>query len=305
VGGEKEVSFTDAKILEIDEPAYRAYPGWSISQIKHLPQEAEWFHGLYVADPPLFEYNETAELVFGTQVHAEFLEGKICTQVPDWALTSNGQRRGKAWDAYREGHAAIECLSAKEIAAVQGMRRSIESQPKIANLLWGEGNVEQAVVAKDTETGLLVKGRIDKIRGDRRKFIVGDLKSFAFDSTDRRKVAARIHDNGYALQAAFYWDLAAAVFEAEPLDFVFVFAQKRAPWNVRAYPLNPNALEWGRRRYCEALQDLSRRLVSGDWVSDGHDDVTNAIDLPPYAYSDDPELSKPHRFEEFDAFSSI
>lgn len=293
----------DATAPKIDETTYRAAKRWSVSQFKHLPLEPEWFRGLYIAQPPEFEFDETSDMVFGTQVHAEFLEGMECRPIPDWALTSNGQRRGNKWEAYRDSHPAIECLNAKEIAAVQGMRRSIESQPRIADLLWGEGIVEQPIFATDSETGLLVKGKIDKIRGNPRRYILGDLKTFAFDSTDRRKVASRIHDSGYALQAAFYWDLAAALFESEPIEWLFVFCQKKAPWNVRSYPLNPNALEWGRRHYQEALRDLKRRLDGGDWTGPGHNDVKTAIDLPAYAYSGDLYESRPRRFEEFEAFS--
>ena len=242
-------------------------------------------------------------MLFGTNVHSEFLEGLVCKQIPEWALTSNGQRRGKVWEAFRNSHPAIECLSAKEIAAVQGMRRSIESQPKVADLLWGEGLVEQVIFAKDSETGLLLKAKLDKIRGTLRRFIIGDLKTFAFDSTNRRKVSTRIHDAGYAIQAAFYWDMAAAVFEVEPIEWLFVFAQKKAPWNVRCYPLNPNAIEWGRRRYREALRDLRRRLDKNDWTGEGHNQTNCAIDLPGYAYSDDAELAKPRRFDEFEEFA--
>ena len=302
--------FINATLPQIDEPAYRAAERWSISQAKHLapPAKPEWFHGLYIADPPLFEFDETKDMLFGTNCHAEFLEGKQCTQVPEWALTSNGQRRGGKWEAYRDSHPAIECLSAKEYAAVQGIRRSIDSQDRIANLLWGDGKVELPIFAQDKETGLLVKGKIDKLRILPEGMILPDFKVTCIDVDDPRKVAIKIFEMKYHLQIAFYRDLVTAAFGQTPLSCLLIFAQNKPPYNVRAWTFNDNDIDLGARRYRVALDELKRRLDAGDWFNKArHNELNFGPDgmlLPKWAYTDNPDDNAPVIYSEFEQFSN-
>lgn len=291
---------------DLDETAYRAFDAWSISQIKHVDRP-EWFHGLYVAKPPLFEFDETAGMLFGTNCHAEFLEGKQCSPVPDWALTSNGQRRGKNWDLYKESHSALECLSAKEIEAVRGMRASIEAQPRIANLLFGEGPVELPLFATDDETGLNVKGKLDKLRKADAGLIIGDLKITSIDVDDGRQVAAKVHAMRYHYQAAFYWDLVAAALDEAPIAFIFVFCSNKPPYTARAWRIDDNALDLGRRRYRVALADLKTRLDTGNWSGERHNSINFGPDgclLPKYAFTDDPGDNTPMPYGEFSDYQT-
>jgi hypothetical protein len=301
--------FINATRVSLDEPTYRAEKRWSISQIKHLapPAKPEWFHGLYVADPPLFEFDETKDMLFGTCCHAEFLEGKECHQVPDWALTSNGQRRGNKWEAYQVDHSAIDCLTAKEYAAVQGIRRSIESQDRIANLLWGFGHTELPIFAEDKETGLLVKGKLDKLRVLSEGMILPDFKVTSIDCDDARKVSLKIFEMKYHLQIAFYRDLVTAAFGQTPLSCLLIFARSKPPYTVRAWTFNENDVDLGARRYRVALDELKRRLDTNVWNNEArHNELNYGPDgmlLPNWAYTDDPADNGPVIYSEFEQFS--
>ena len=301
--------FINATTAKLDEATYRAEKRWSISQVKHLapPAKPEWFEGLYVAEPPRFEFDETKDMLFGTNCHAEFLEGMTCEAAPEWALTSNGQRRGGKWEAYKESHPAIQCLSAKEFAAVQGIRRSIDSQDRIANLLWGEGPTEQPIFAQDQETGLLVKGKLDKLRILPDGLILPDFKVTSIDTDDDRKVAIKIFEMKYHLQIAFYADLVTAAYGKVPLSCLLIFAQNKPPYNVRAWVFNVNDIDLGRRRYRVALNELKRRLADGDWVyKTRHNELNYGPDgmlLPKWAYTDNPDDNAPVIYSDFEQFS--
>ena len=282
--GAESLAFVDAKILNCSEPEYREHPGLSYSQWKYW-DSPEFFEGAFVRKPPIYEIDETADMLFGTNVHAEFLEGKECHQVPDWALTSDGKRYGKKWDAFKAGHPAIDCLSAKEIVTVQGLRASIESQPKIANLLWGEGESEVKIAALHNDTTIPVRGMLDKVRRTGTDYLIADMKVSAIDPCHRFGVSKRIWDFRYYMQAACYVDLATAVYGKPPLDYLFVWCHKEPPYLVRAMPLEPAAIELGRRHNDEALKEISRRHFVGDWTGEGHNDVQETvIDIPDWAY---------------------
>jgi hypothetical protein len=297
---------TNARIIsDTSESEYRAKSAWSVSQFKILPYKVELFYGFYIASPPLFEFDETAGVLFGINCHAEFLEGRKCSQVPPEVLTCNGQRRGKAWDAYKATHGALECLSAKEIAAVQGIRASCEAQPLIANLLWGEGKTELPIFAHDEESGLDVKGKLDKLRVTPGGRILGDLKISALDVDDDRAIKAQIFAMGYMLQLAFYADLIAAAFGEPPVSAVIIFCRNKPPYTARAWQANENDLDWGRRRVRTALDDLRRRLDSGDWTGSRHNQISYGEDnslLPKWAWTDGAS-DLPSSFEEFTEFA--
>jgi len=299
------MALANARIVQsMPEPEYRAHKNWSVSQFKMLPKKPELFHGFYVASPPLFEFEETPGMLFGTCAHGEFLEGRACSMVPAEYLTSNGQRRGKAYEAYRAMHGALECLNAKEMAAVQGIRASCDAQSRVMDLLWGKGPTEVSIFANDEETGLDVMGRLDKWRkvgcG-----IIGDLKVTDIDPDDERAIINHVFQMQYVQPAAFYTDLLHAATGERP-EFIFVFARKKPPYTVRLWQPSENDIDLGRRRNRLALLDLRRRLDSGDWTGDRHNRVNAGADgslLPRYAYTDAPGDNPPNTYDEFSEFA--
>ena len=292
--------FIDATECKLPEAEYRAQKRWSVSQLKLLPYRPELFYGQHVSKE--FPFKVTAGMMFGTQVHADFLEGKECHEVPEWALTSNGQRRGGKWDAYKAGHDAIDCLSKKEMQAVQEIRKSILSQPKLANLLWGDGPTEFGINATDLETGLPVMSRLDKIRvGKDGSRILVDLKITAVDVDDERKVIAHCLQMGYHRPLAFYGDMMEALWSDQPLERILILGRSSPPFTARAWAPGSQEIDLGRRLNRMALCDLQRRLASNDWSGDRHDTISY-FSYPDYAY--DTNTFVGDELEEFSAFAS-
>ena len=293
-------------VPDLDEPIYRGSPGWSISQRKLLPTRPELFRGFFIADPPEYEFDWTAGMLLGVNVHADFLEGAVCREIPRDVLTSNGQRRGGKWEAFKACHPAIECLNAKEMAAVRGIRKSLESQPILADLLWGEGPTELSIFGRDAETGLDEKGRLDKLRTTKGGLIIGDLKITTVDPDDERAVQKQIYAMGYVKQLANYWDLVANAAGEEPQGAVLVLGRNKPPFTARGWPLSDVDLDWGRRHNREAWRDLRRRLDTNNWTSERHNRILPGPDgnlLPSCAFKDENQADNSGRYAEFDDFA--
>ena len=307
------MSFINPQFNGLPEDVYRAEPGWSISQLKLLPRYPELFHGLHVAEPRRWIMPETPAMKFGTMVHARVLEPDTFAKsypVPQLcgAEYKSGERKGlpcehegsyrtAADDWYCGFHAKetgakpVDCISSEDNSRLNSIVRSIQSQPQIRNLLCGEGESELSIFAEDSETGLPIKGRLDKVRGR----LIGDLKVLAVDVDGERDISLKMLAMGYHRQAAFYWDLAEALWGGPPAGFCFVCCQPKPPHVCRLWIPGQRELDLGRRQNRAALDDLSARLTDEDWTATRHDEL-NYFSYPEYAFED------AGRFEEFTGF---
>lgn len=290
--------FSNAITCDLSEPDYRALPRWSVSQLKLLPHRPELFYGQHVVRSMPFD--TTAGMLFGTACHAAFLEGQECHPIPPEVLTSNGQRRGKAWEEYKANASPLDCLSGKEMSAIGGIRHSIQSQPKIANLLWGQGFSEFGIEAEHQETGLPVKSRLDKIRVQKDSRILCDLKITSIDPDDERAVSKHVLAMGYHRALAFYADMMTALFGDDPAGIILVIARATQPFTARMWSPNANDIDLGRRLNRLALRDLANRLESNLWSGERHDSISY-FSFPDYAY--DTNTFVGDELEEFATYS--
>ena len=275
---------------------YHARPEWSQSQFKLLPDHPDLFHGFHIARRWTVEVTDDMEL--GTQLHGVWLEKKPLLIIPPEALTSNGQRRGKAWESWCQEHRDNPGLLPRDADRIQAMADGGMADPVVRGLIEAEGEVEHTIVWTDAETGLPLRGRLDKMARFDGGYQIMDIKSTSIDPGDMRAVSAKIWTMKYHQQAACYIDAATLLYGA-PLCFVFVFVRNRPPFNAVAWALNENDIDLGRRHNRSALVDLRRRLHCGDW-NGSRFGFLNPVSLPNYAWTDDPlDVSSPQPFDEF------
>ena len=283
--------------LPADE--YHARPEWSQSQFKLLPYKPELFEGFHITKRWTTE--ETDDMRLGTQLHAAWLEHEPLLVIPSTALTSNGQRRGKAWEAWCDEHPDNPGVLPKEAGRIQAMTDSGMADPVVRSLIEAEGEVEHTIVWTDEETGLPLRARLDKLARFDGGYQIGDIKATSIDVTSEREVAAKIFSMGYHQQAAHYWD-AAAMLYGPPLQFVFLFVRNKPPFNAVAWTLPELDLDLGRRHNRVALLELKHRLETGDWHGSRFGKL-NTVSLPKWAWTDDPlGLPTAERFSEFDDY---
>jgi len=195
---------TDARIVKCPAAEYHARAEWSQSQFTTLPSSPEDFYGSYIAKE--FVFKTTADMELGTNLHAVWLEKQELLVIPPSALTSNGQRRGKNWEGWKEDHPDNPGVLEKDTVKIRAMLHHGLDCPTVRSLMEAEGEVELSIVGVDQETGLPLRARLDKraMAASGRYYIV-DLKSTSIDVTNPLEVGKKIIAMQYDQQGAHYW----------------------------------------------------------------------------------------------------
>lgn len=296
------MTFINVTHESAQDDAYHAMPGWSVNQWKKLPHDPESFYGYHVAEPRTWILEPTPAMELGTNIHSVLLERKPFSCPPMDVLSKSGSRAGGAWNQYKDSHSSLECLSQKEAKILGDIVKQARIDPKVSWLLDWPGEVEYSLFGTDAETGLPIRGRLDKwIEYEGSRFIV-DVKTISADPTNERLVAQQCLSFGYHQQAAAYLDLMRG--HGKPCDaFFFLFVKTSPPHTSCIWVLNDNDIELGQRRNRIALLDLDRRLESGQWTGPRHGEVSY-LTFPKYAYDDNTHIDEPGIFEEFAAYSN-
>lgn len=299
--------FTEVAHRDEKEESYHGLPEWSVSQWKLLPDHPEEFEGYFVSRPPRWIKEITDAIRFGTMVHSRLLEPEtFAARYPQAGPCSGVLKTGKnagqqcgnaaslqssdgAWwcGVHGKGTGAheVDCLTPVDAMRINSIVRGAYSDPKVRGILEAPGEIEYSLFGTHAETGLQVRGRLDKwfeFGGGR---IVADIKTCAHDPADARLVAATCLARRYYLQAAAYLDLMAA--HGKLCDgFAFVFIRTSPPFNSCLWLLDDDSLNLGRLHNATALKNLSERLVSGDWTGPCHG-KENYCSLPKWAFATD------------------
>jgi PDDEXK-like domain of unknown function (DUF3799) len=125
----------------------------------------------------------------------------------------------------------------------------------------------------DPKTGLLLKGRSDRVTVDsQNKTVIADLKTCGRGDAREGEFSKAIFNYGYDLQAAFYMDLFGASF------FCFIAIEKEMPYAIQCFNLAPEAIVVGRRKYESYLATVKKCSETGNWPAYG--DELKTISLP-------------------------
>jgi hypothetical protein len=279
---------------------YHAHPSWSHSQLKLIPDSPELFYGYHIAKKWTFE--QTADMWIGECVHAVALENKKIITPPAEVLSSNGQRRGKAWEAWKAEHECEYILREQEADECYAMVSGLYDNEKSAALLRAEGFAEVSCFWTDDMTGLNLRGRLDKLCRFGNEYVIADLKCTSIDPGNERIVAAHVLSMAYHRQAAFYCDAVRECFGKEPAGFLFMFVKNSPPYNSVVWRLDQNSLDLARRRNRAALLELNERLERDAFTGQRHN-RENLLFLPKYAFTDDPGDNLPTPLNEFAEFA--
>lgn len=272
----------NARTENLSNAAYHAHPAVGNSKLTAYLKNPELYHAQEIAKTiPKDEPSDV--LVFGNLFHDSVLRGlhNQAVEIPDWALTANGHRRGKMWEEFKAEFAGRAMLKADEYQRLRDMVDAVWSHPRAAAFLeHTEAIQEQSIFWTDPATGLELKAMIDC----RRPGLIADLKSSA--DVSRAAFARAMHDYGYYRQCAFY-KMAAHALTSEEHDFVFIVVEKQPPYRVRCYELDPTpdrALTKAYEDVRAGLEMMARSVRENDWREQNWDEVLT-LDLPAWAYS--------------------
>lgn len=260
---------------------YHQHPYVSRSGIKLFRENREAYYEVFEARTRKDD-STTDNLIFGVCLHTLALDGVDNTviAIPDSALTSNGQRRGKAWNAFKAecNERGLTPLFWEEIETLKHMVAALQKHPRAKELLYGDDAVvEESIFWQDVDTGLWLRVRPDVRRNLGYFRAVVDLKS-----------AADVSAEGFAYSATkFAYDIQHYLYKqgvkaatGEDHAFTFVVVEKEWPFRVRCYELDEEYERLAESKTRLALEQIAKCRLTNNWMPVGWDTI-QAIQ-PPY-----------------------
>ena len=237
----------------LDRAAYDAIDAAHWSTLKLFAKSAAHYRSAIEA-PPV----DKDAFRRGRAVHCATLEPQKFAS--EFAIWTDGIRRGKAWDAFAAVNADKTILTEKELHEVRDVARAVLSNRLAADHL-AKGNAEVSMqweheVIKGVS--LKLKGRADFISDS----AIIDLKTTRDASPDG--FAREVVKHGYAGQAALYADGYAKI-TGKRLPFVFIAVEPEAPHCVTVFRVPESVIAVGRAMYEGCLSQLALATHEQRW----------------------------------------
>lgn len=171
-------------------------------------------------------------------------------------------------------------ILAKDVARIQRMVEALRRHDLAAELLAPDsGTPEVSAFARDPDTGVLLRARIDWLRHDHR---IVDFKT-AGRLANPEAFARTALDYGYYLQDPTYRHVT-GLCGWEATSFDFVIQETAPPYAVCVVHLGEASLELGRRRMRQAIDIYAEAATAGRWPS--WPAASIEVDLPYWALRD-------------------
>ena len=148
-------------------------------------------------------------------------------------------------------------------------------QHRVAARLLADGRAEHSIYWHDDTTGVRLRCRPDFITDGLARTVVIDYKTAV--SASKSHFDSAIKSFGYHQQQAFYEDGLAEIGLTD-VGFLFVVQSKTAPYTVAVRPIDPEAVELGRRQNRVAIELFARCMERDRWP--GYDGIQPASGLP-------------------------
>lgn len=236
-------------------------------------------------------HEDTDALRFGSLMHAGKLDPKELLQkyvvMPPFEIqlekeyanprnTTEYKTKKADWEAQQPPEKTI--VTQQEYDLMSAMCLALEKHTLARECFDHDGPAEVSLIWRDPVTGLLCKGRIDKLDHKQTRF--ADLKT----AKSLSNYAREIFNRAYHRQGAFYQD---GLYELLGKDFTpwLVPQEKEEPYACAAAPLDPDALTIGRREYRTALKTIAEARRTGNYPLPESPATWN---IPGFAY---PELT--------------
>lgn len=221
------------------------------------------------------DLGSSLDAAFSAVVEKRSLDDVFCVPPVD-VLTSNGQRRGKAFDQWKENlpPGAIEVSPATR-TKIDDMIASILEHDEARRLIEETTSTQTSVFWTDPD-GFNRKARADGVTPS----LWYDLKTTSAEWRDLHKSFIRF---GYHWQASWYHDAAVAAGHPE-FTMPFIVVQTDPPHAVKVVTLPSRLIEFAGREIRETLFEMRRRRDTGVYVPEDYGKVEE-LEFPEYVYS--------------------
>jgi hypothetical protein len=204
----------------------------------------------------------------------------------EWGADPNAWRTDKVKARLAEIRARGDVpLKQADYDDVHAMAAALRRHPIAAALLDpAAGDAEQALIWRDTRTGVMCRALVDFLRRPvaGRRFLLPDYKSTGAEyGASPEKVGRSMGDFGYHFQLAWYlMGVRALGLAGDDAEALLVVQETRKPYLVTVAQPDPTAMRVGAIRARQAL-DLYAECVRDDRWPGYSDDVVLA-ELPPW-----------------------
>lgn len=206
----------------------------------------------------------------------------VVIDAPDWRTKAAREGRESAHEL-----GLIPVLE-RELANAEQMRAAIVEHELAGPLLFAEGRSEVSMYANDPETGLLLRGRADRITngkvidlGDRLLFV--DYKTTT--DADPRNWWRSAFRFFYHLQFAWYIELARALKLDDSPIFLHVCQELEPPHLISVNELGVDEYKLGREQMRDAIGIYLDCRERDEWP--GYPPLINPISYAPWAFRRD------------------
>lgn len=177
----------------------------------------------------------------------------------DFIIYEDGDRRGKAWDAFKAANPGKTILKPNEIADVRAQADAVLAHPEARRLLRGAAT-ESTILWTDPDTGLPCKGRLDIDAHANEPAFIADLKgSGSLDSAERT-----CHRQGYVHQLAWY-RRGVRIAHGVEVSAYLIGVETKAPHDVGVWRLDRDLLDLAEREIVTVMQRLADCIHADRW----------------------------------------
>ena len=219
-------------------------------------------------------------------------------QIPDDVLTSNGQKRGKKWEAFEAEHKDKTLMKRLDFVLAATLCQRVKDHPIWQNIAAVGFETQKEVYWTDPASQLPCKALVDifPTSPDARWLIdlktTGDMDDFEgehnhlFATGDDEEAAIvrspSVYRYGYHVQSAFYSGGCSVAFERQFTLFILLVVETQAPFRVKTFRIGDDAILAGQAFIDRAMAALSDRMLRGDWSEPGEKELLE-ISLPKWA----------------------
>jgi exodeoxyribonuclease VIII len=264
---------------------YNRWNAVSQSQLKVLDESPRRFQATYITQTLLRE--ETDDMLFGSVVHTMVLQpdcvDKYVTVIPEEVLTSNGHRRGNAWNAFLAANQDKFLVKQDVYDRALRISRRVKQHPFWELVQGWKQHVEVPIWWTDDETGVNCKGIPDIVCSNNWIIDLKTTKDISGFVEGREKFTSKkIYDFGYHIQAAFYLEGASKWYDSVKNRFALVVVETTEPHRVYAIEIGEPSIFAGKLKVHALLEEYERRVKSCDWSEEGERSLLQ-VNVPSWA----------------------
>jgi len=258
-------AITGPIIRGLDEREYHAAPGLSATGMKWLLRSPMHYR------QQMDQRVEKAAFDVGHAVHGKVLGvGLDVAVIPDDILASNGAastKEAKAFIADARANGLVP-VKADVLTQVGAIAESVLANPKARTLLGLEGDTELSLFVDDPDTGVPLRGRLDRLgQLSSGRLVNIDLKTTS--DVRRHKIIRTIEDFGYDIQSETYKHLLRLAFDADVAPTHLIFVEVDPPHEVRVVQLaHEDWIDGGARKMRRAINIYDHCTATGLWLGD-------------------------------------